>query len=333
MNKSLLRLVFRKEESSFLKERSKELLAIACVLLALITPANANDKLTVLLDWFVNPNHGPLIVAQAIGAFQRQGLDVEFVEPADPSMPPLLVAAGRGDIAIGYQPQLYQQVAQGLQLARIGVLIDRPMETLETLEPSGIKTIADLKGKRIGYNNVGGDVNLADIAQMLSTAGLKLTDVTLVNIGTALTTSLLTGQVDAVGVDRNFETFELIEHGAKPRGFDYEAYGVPAFDYLIMIVQKSRAHDPAMARFLRAVQEGVAYIRAHPDQAWADFVKLYPNDDNALNLSAWRFTIGCFAADPFSLDVKKYDRFADFLRARGVIPAALPVADYTVALK
>jgi putative hydroxymethylpyrimidine transport system substrate-binding protein len=333
MNKSLLLLFFRKGESSFLKERSKELLSIACVLLALIAPAHANDKLTVLLDWFVNPNHGPLIVAQAIGAFQRQGLDVEFVEPADPSMPPLLVAAGRGDIAIGYQPQLYQQVAQGLQLARIGVLIDRPMETLETLEPSGIKTIGDLKGKRVGYNNVGGDVNLADIAQMLSTAGLKLTDVTLVNIGTALTTSLLTGQVDAVGVDRNFETFELIEHGAKPRGFDYEAYGVPDFDYLIMIVQKSRAHDPAMVRFLRAVQEGGAYIRAHPDQAWADFVKLYPNDDNALNLSAWRFTIGCFAVDPFSLDVKKYDRFADFLRARGVIPVALPVGAYAVALK
>jgi putative hydroxymethylpyrimidine transport system substrate-binding protein len=350
MNKSSLLLSFKKEESfflplcggfflplrggsSFLKKRSKKLLPIACVILALVTPAKANDKLTVLLDWFVNPNHGPLIVAQAIGAFQRQGLDVEFVEPADPSIPPRLVAAGHGDIAIGYQPQLYQQVAQGLQVVRIGALIDRPMETLETLQSSGIKTIGDLKGKRIGYNNVGGDVNLADIAQILSTAGLSLKDITLVNIGTALTTSLLAGQVDAVGVDRNFETFELIDHGAKPHGFDYEAYGVPAFDDLIMIVQKSRAHDPVMARFLRAVAEGGAYIRAHPDQAWADFIKLYPNDDNALNLAAWRFTIGCFATDPFALDGGKYNRFADFLVRWGVIPKALPVGEYAVQLK
>jgi putative hydroxymethylpyrimidine transport system substrate-binding protein len=72
-----------------------------------LAPACAAEHLTVLLGWFVNPNHGPLIVAQAIGAFAREGLDVEFVQPADPSMPPRLIAAGQGDIAIDYQPQLY----------------------------------------------------------------------------------------------------------------------------------------------------------------------------------------------------------------------------------
>ena len=55
--------------------------------------AFANDKMTVLLDWFVNPDHGPLIIAQENGYFADVGLEVDIVAPADPSAPPKLVAA------------------------------------------------------------------------------------------------------------------------------------------------------------------------------------------------------------------------------------------------
>ena len=46
--------------------------------------AYANDKMTVLLDWFVNPDHGPLIIAQENGYFTDVGLEIEIC-PADPS--------------------------------------------------------------------------------------------------------------------------------------------------------------------------------------------------------------------------------------------------------
>ncbi|ODN68578.1 putative thiamine biosynthesis protein [Methylobrevis pamukkalensis] len=73
--------------------------------------AQAADKLTVLLDWFVNPDHAPLVVAREGGYFARHGLDVELLPPADPSAPPRLVAAGQGDVAISYQPSLILDVA------------------------------------------------------------------------------------------------------------------------------------------------------------------------------------------------------------------------------
>jgi putative hydroxymethylpyrimidine transport system substrate-binding protein len=307
-------------------------LLFAAVMLGLSTSARAADHLTVLLDWFVNPNHGPLIVAQAIGAFAREGLEVDFVQPADPSMPPRLIAAGQGDIAIDYQPQLYQQVVQGLPIVRIGVLVNRPLETLETLDGSGIARIADLKGRRIGYNNVGGDIDLAEIAQILSTAKLALSDVELVNVGTALSTSLLTHRVDAVGVNLNFEHFEIIDKGAVPHDFDYEAYGVPAFDELIMVVRRDRAADPRLVRFLRAVREASAFIKAHPDKAWASFVHLYPSDDNELNRAAWNVTIPYFAVDPFALDRTKYEAFGSFLVNHHVIASVPPLSTFCMSL-
>jgi putative hydroxymethylpyrimidine transport system substrate-binding protein len=308
----------------------------AAVILATLTtghPALAADKLTVLLDWFVNPNHGPLIVAQEIGAYKRAGLDVEFIQPADPTLPPRLVAARHGDIAIDYQPQLYQQVVNGLPIVRIGALIDKPLNTLTTLKGDGVTRIADLRGKRIGYNEVGGAVNLAEISCMLATANLTMSNVTLINVGTALSTSLLTHRVDAVGVNRNFEGLELIDKGATPIGFDYEKYGVPSYEELIMVVNKDTGRDPRYPRFLAAVKEGATYATAHPEAAWKLFIRAYPSLDNKLNHDAWMFTAPYFAANPAGLDKAKYIRFGEFLASKKVIKAAPPIASYTLELK
>ena len=61
------------------------------------TPALAQDKLTIVLDWFVNPDHGPIVIAQEEGYFADAGLEVEVIAPADPSDPPKMAAAGRAD--------------------------------------------------------------------------------------------------------------------------------------------------------------------------------------------------------------------------------------------
>ena len=106
------------------------------------------EKLSLQLDWFVNPDHAALIVAQQKGFFAKNGIEVEIIEPADPSMPPKLVAAGKSDLAVGYQPQLYLDVDQSLPLVRIATLIATPLNSIVALKESNIKTLADLKAKK-----------------------------------------------------------------------------------------------------------------------------------------------------------------------------------------
>src|SRR5690606_22279314 len=86
-------------------------------------PALAQDKMTLVLDWFVNPDHAPIVLAQEKGYFAAQNLAVEVIAPADPTEPPKLVAAGRADLAISYQPQLHLQIDAGLPLVRVGTLV------------------------------------------------------------------------------------------------------------------------------------------------------------------------------------------------------------------
>ena len=72
-------------------------LAAFLIALTLATPTLAQDKLTLILDWFVNPDHGPIVIAEEKGFFAEQGLEVEVIAPADPADPPKMAAAGKAD--------------------------------------------------------------------------------------------------------------------------------------------------------------------------------------------------------------------------------------------
>jgi putative hydroxymethylpyrimidine transport system substrate-binding protein len=292
-------------------------------------PAAKADKLTVLLDWFVNPDHAALVIAREKGFFAAAGLDVELVEPADPSAPPRLVAAGQGDVAISYQPNLYQQVAEGLPVVRVGAAVATPLNSLVVLADGPVKTIADLKGRTVGYSIAGFEQAL--LGTMLESAGLKLSDVKLVNVNFALTPALMAGQVDAViGAVRNFELTDLKIAGKSGRAFFPEDHGVPAYDELIYIVKQDRVADPRVGRFLDAVEQATLYILNNPDEAWKAFAATDPKLDDVLNRQAWQDTIPRLQASPAALDRARYRRFGEFMKARGLIQTVEPVERYAV---
>lgn len=305
-------------------------LVFAIVLLTGL-PASAADKLTVLLDWFVNPDHAPLIIAGEKGYFAEFDLDVELIPPADPSAPPRLVAAGQGDIAISYQPNLYLQVAEGLPLVRIGTIVSTPLNALVVLNDGPIGTIADLKGKTVGFS-VGGFED-ALLKKMLSQAGLDLSDIKLVNINFALSPSLISGKVDAViGAFRNFELNQLELEDRPGRAFYPEEHGVPAYDELIYLTRRDMAGDDRLRRFLAAVEKATLYLTNHPDEALALFLKAHPDLDNPLNRRAFADTLPRFSKSPAALDAGRYIRFGEFMKQQGLIGEIAPLDHYAVTV-
>ena len=310
--------------------------SLAILLLALLClatrPADAADKLTVLLDWFVNPDHAPLVVAKEGGYFAREGLDVELIAPADPNDPPKLVAAGKADIAVSYQPQLHLQVAEGLPLVRIGTLVATPLNTLVVLRDGPVKSLADLKGRKVGFS-VGGFED-ALLGVMLASAGLKASDVTLVNVNFSLSPAIFSGQVDAViGAFRNFELNQMDIVGKPGRAFYVEEHGVPTYDELIYEAHRDRAKDPRLPRFLAAVEAATQYLVNHPQAAWELFIGAHKDLDDELNRRAWRDTVPRFALRPAALDAGRYDRFARFLKQIDLIKTVPPVESYAVVVR
>ncbi len=309
----------------------RPVLGFTVALLLAAAPAHA-EPLTILLDWFINPDHGPIVVAQEKGFFAEEGLEVFLIEPADPNDPPKLVAAGKAELAVSYQPQIHMQAAAGLPLTRIGTLIATPLSTVLVLDESPIKSIADLKGRTVGFS-VGGFED-AVLGAMLAKHGLALSDVKLVNVNFSLSPSLLSGQVDAViGAYRNFELNQLAIEGRKGRAFYVEEEGVPPYDELILVANSAKLDDPRLPKVLRALERGVQYIVNHPDEAWASFAKHKTGLDDELNRRAWRDTLPRFALRPAALDRGRYERFGAFLLDAKVIKTAPPVASYAVELR
>jgi putative hydroxymethylpyrimidine transport system substrate-binding protein len=295
-------------------------------------PARAAETMTVLLDWFVNPDHAPLFVALERGYFRDAGLAVELKAPADPNDPPKLVAAGKADIAISYQPQLHLQVAAGLPLVRIATLVATPLTSLVTLKDGPVRTIADLKGRKMGHS-VGGFED-AILRAMLGKHGLGLKDVTLVNVNFALSPALISGKVDAViGAYRNFELNQLDILKRPGRAFYVEEEGVPAYDELIVVANRARIGDARLVRFVAALERGVQYLINHQAESWKLFIKGRKQLDDELNRRAWRDTMARFALRPAALDAARYERFAKFLKAQGLIDKIPPVASYAIALR
>lgn len=298
-----------------------------------LSPHSASaEKLTIILDWFLNPDHGPLVVAIENGYFAEDGLEVELIEPADPNDPPKLVAAGRADVAVTYQPQLHIQAAAGLPLSRIGTLVATPLNTLLVLDDGPIASIADLKGRTVGFS-VGGFED-AMLRAMLAPHGLNLDDVTLVNINFSLSPALLSGQVDAViGAYRNFELNQLAIEGRKGRAFFVEEEGVPPYDELILVAANDKLDDPRLVKLLRGLERAVQFMVNHPEDGWALFAGYRKGLDDELNRRAWRDTLPLFALRPAALDRGRYERFAEFLIQQKVIKSTPPVESYTAVLR
>jgi putative hydroxymethylpyrimidine transport system substrate-binding protein len=300
--------------------------------LVLAGPAAADDKLTVLLEWFVNPDHAPLVVADELGLFADVGLEVELLPPADPSIVPRAVASGQAEIGVHYQPNLYLDYAAGVPLVRFGTLVETPLNTLTVLADGPIDDLADLAGKRIGFSVSGFEDMI--LSTMLTSAGVDPDGVEFVNVNFALTASLIGGKVDAtIGGYRNFELTQMRLEGHEGKAFFPEDHGVPVYDELIFVTRADLLSDDRLVRFLEAVEKGALYATNHPQESWELFIGAYPQLDDALNRKAWLDTLPRLAKRPAALDTRRYERFGQFLAESGLIGTAPALADIAVELK
>lgn len=305
----------------------KHLLAVVALMAA--TPAMAADKMTLLLDWFINPDHGPIIVAAENGYFEEVGLEVEIVPPADPSMPPRLVAAGQADLAVSYQPQLHLQIHEGLPLKRVGTLVATPLNCLLVLEDGPIKSPADLKGKKVGFSVAG--VEEAVLGAVLGKYGVSTDDIELVNVNFSLSPSLMSGQVDAViGAYRNFELNQMDIEGRPGTCFYIEEEGVPSYDELIYVANPDTMDADKVARFMAATEKATQYIVNNPQKSWEIFSGTSVELRDELNERAWADTLPRFALRPAGFDASRYVRFEQFLKDSGMIPSINPVEAITI---
>jgi putative hydroxymethylpyrimidine transport system substrate-binding protein len=278
------------------------LLACACLLSALALSAcgSKNDALSapsaksfsVMLDFFPNADHAALYSALAHHDFRAVGLDVKLESPAEPSEPLKLLAAGRVDLAISYEPELLLARDRGLKLVSIGALVQRPLTSIIALPSRHIAKVADLAGKRVGTAGIA--YQAAELKTALEAANVNPGSVREANVGFNLIPAMLSGQVDAtLGGFWNYEGIQLRLKHKHPVVIPVDQAGVPTYNELIVVAREDEArHDGQDLRsFLQALTRGEREVRADPVAATTTLLAANPSLERRLQLESIRQTL------------------------------------------
>jgi putative hydroxymethylpyrimidine transport system substrate-binding protein len=234
--------------------------------------APSSKHFTVMLDFFPNADHAPLYAAISRGDFRAAGLDVVPETPADPSEPLKLLAAGRVDMAISYEPEVLLARDRGLNLVAIGALVQRPLTSIIALPGKHVASVADLAGKRVGTAGI--PYQAAMLHTALEHAGAKPDSAREVNVGFDLVPAMISGRVDAtLGGFWNYEAIQLQMQHRHPLVIPIDRAGVPSYNELVLVVRQDEARKDGqdLRAFMQALTAGAREVRADP-AAGADAV-------------------------------------------------------------
>jgi putative hydroxymethylpyrimidine transport system substrate-binding protein len=240
---------------------------LAAAVLALVVASGCGEKaehqrgdaepLTLMLDFYVNPDHAGIYTALERGFFDEAGLEVEPQVPSDPSAPIRQVAAGRADLAISYEPEVLLAQDEGLPVTAVAALVPRPLTSLISLPEAGIAGPADLAGTTIATAGI--PYQAAYLDAILERANLSTDDVTQTDVGFNLLPAVLSGRADAMlGGFLNVEGVDLAERGENPRVVPVDELGIPTYDELVLVAAKDRVEDDpeALRLFIAALERG-----------------------------------------------------------------------------
>jgi putative hydroxymethylpyrimidine transport system substrate-binding protein len=287
------------------------------------------EDVSLALDWYPWANHSPMFLADERSYFDDESLAVDIHVPANPEDVLMLVGSGRDTFGISYQTSVLQARAEGIPVQSVAALVQQPLNSVMTLETSGLTRPGHLAGKKVGYPGI--PSNEALLETMLEADGLTLDDVELVNVGFNLVQSLIAGQVDAIiGAYWVHESILAEQQGHPVNIMKVEDWGVPAYYELVLVASDATIDEQPelVERFVRAISQGYRDAMDDHDAATDAMLDAYPDTDRPLEEASirllaplWTESAGQFGEQT---DQRWHD-FAEWMIERGLLDPEIDV--------
>lgn len=286
------------------------------------------ERVDLVLDYLPNADHAGIYAAMETGEFEEAALAVKLRTPSDPSAPLKLLASGKVDLAISYEPELLLARAQGAKLVSIGALAQRPLTSIISIGRDAIRRPAQLEGKKVGTAGI--PYQDAYLKTILEDAGANPDSVKPINVGFNLVPALLTKRADAVlGMFWNVEGVELARQDKKPVILRMDEIGVPTYNELVIVAREAdvRSRGPVLRRFMRALARGHERLRKDIDTGVDALVKANPDLKASLQRAQVKATLPVFfprdRTRPFGYQRRiDWQRYSQWLEENGVIESA-----------
>jgi NitT/TauT family transport system substrate-binding protein/putative hydroxymethylpyrimidine transport system substrate-binding protein len=239
----------------------------------------ASDEATLVLDFQPNAVHAGIYAAQASGAYEDEGIELDVREPSASTDAPKLLASGRADFAILDIHDLALARERGLDLVGVGAIVQRPLAAVIAADGDATPTPRALEGGTVGVTGLPSDEAVLD--SVLERADTDPASVERVTIGFDSVAALAAGRVDAATAFWNAEGVSLRGLGVPTREFRVDDFGAPAYPELVLTATaQTVAERPSLVdRLVRATGSGYDAVVADPDTALAELLAAVPELD------------------------------------------------------
>ena len=239
--------------------------AMAALVLTGMTACNVEaGTLTIRLAESLAPMSGLVFVAKQKGFFEKHGLDIAISNFTSGKQSLDAVIGGGADVATTAEAPITAAAMARQEIAIVAKMESAGLKTLASAA-SGIKTVGDLKGKKLAFTaGTGGEVYTM---RLLKSAGLTSTDVALINLRPQdMVPAMVSGSIDA------YSTWEPnIANGKKLLGasaVQLDTRGVYSETFSIVVLRQYLQQNPEiLERFLAALIDAETWTKVNREEA------------------------------------------------------------------
>ena len=291
---------------------------------------NETEKITFVLDWTPNTNHTGLYVAESLGYFEDQGLEVEIVQPPEGGAD-ALVASGRAQFGVSFQDSMAPGVAgdNALPTTAVAALIQHNTSGIISRKGEGMDTPKGMEGKK--YATWDGPIEVAMIQNVVEQDGGDFSKVEMIpSTVTDEVSALESGSVDAIWIFYAWAGVKFELTGVETDYFAFKDIN-PVFDYYTPVVIANNEfleEEPETAKkFLTALRDGYEYAIENPEEAADILCKAAPELDPELVLASQEYLKDQYKAEVSQwgyIDPKRWNAFYEWLNENGLTEAEIP---------
>ncbi len=291
---------------------------------------NETEKITFVLDWTPNTNHTGLYVAENLGYFEDQGLEVEIVQPPEGGAD-ALVASGRAQFGVSFQDSMAPGVAgdNALPTTAVAALIQHNTSGIISRKGEGMDTPKGMEGKK--YATWDGPIEVAMIQNVVEQDGGDFSKVEMIpSTVTDEVSALESGSVDAIWIFYAWAGVKFELTGAETDYFAFKNIN-PVFDYYTPVVIANNEfleEEPETAKkFLTAFRDGYEYAIENPQEAADILCEAAPELDPELVLASQEYLKDQYKAEVSQwgyIDPKRWNAFYEWLNENGLTEVEIP---------
>ena len=286
------------------------------------------NSLSITLDWTPNTNHSGLYVAQELGYFAEEGLEVEILQPGQ-GVTDQIVATGKSQFGVSYQENVIRARSEGIPLVSLAAVIQHNTSGFASLKEAGITNPQDFEGKR--YGSWDSPSELAILENVMEKHGADFQKV-----------EVISGVYDffsTIGKDADFEWIYYGWDGviAQNRGIEMNYIPLrelnPVFDYYTPVIISSEEYisqnPDTSKKLLSAIKKGYEYCVQEPEKAAEILLKHVPElNEEQVKLSM------AYLAKEYQADAEYWgyqsfevwDRFARWMHEEKLIASEIDLS-------